>query len=39
MNIAELGKLLALEKLSLYPGFNYFHQIPPLPLNFAEDNI
>jgi len=25
------------EKLSLYPGFNYFHQIPPLTLNVSED--
>jgi len=39
MSIAEQGKLLALEKLSFYPGFNYFHQIPPLALNFAEDSI
>jgi hypothetical protein len=29
--------LLPLEKLSLYPGFSYVHQILPFPSNYAGD--
>jgi len=33
------GKLLAAEKLSLYPGFSYIHQILPFRSKCAEDNF
>lgn len=35
----RVGEVIGSRKLFLHPGFNYFHQIPPLPLNFAEDKI
>jgi hypothetical protein len=33
------SKLLALEELSLYPGFSYVHQIIPFRSNSSEDDF